>query len=76
MKVYSLAAKYYARKSEEQPIVSLISSIQSSGLSQETVKATCDEVLIMAVHILTEENARGTQKEKLIKLIADPAAKV
>lgn len=76
MKIYCLSGKYLSQKLQETATLELISCIRSSGLSEEMVNETCDEVLTMCVHTLTEVNAPGSQREKLIKLISEPAAKV
>lgn len=79
LKVYCIAAKYMINNANDiNKVLELISCIKSSGQGESLVNETCDEILTICIHELMEKGMSGgnVQREKLIKLMNDPAAKI
>ncbi|XP_018333319.1 zinc finger FYVE domain-containing protein 26 homolog isoform X2 [Agrilus planipennis] len=76
VKVYCQSGKQLAKAERYIGLAQLVNCIRSSGVSDSTIIAMCDEMLILAIQTLTKANTTGPQLDGLIKLVTDRNAKI
>ncbi|KAH1006644.1 zinc finger FYVE domain-containing protein 26 [Dendroctonus ponderosae] len=75
LKVYKETARYLAKVGKTEAITNLVVLIMRT-LKDQRVNDICDEVLILAITILSKTDAIEAEVEELIKLICDKSAMI
>lgn len=75
LKVYKETARHLAKAGKTEAITNLVILIKSA-VKDQRVDDICDEVLILAITILSKTDAIEAEVEELIKLICDKSAMV
>lgn len=74
--IYCEAGKFLAKYEKYSEISQLVSCIKQIGSNSDVVNNMCDEMLTLAVAMLSKANCSGTKVEDLIRLISDRPTKV